>query len=82
MFLIAGYARYNCPYVWIRSNHHRLIKLMGDVESEKDSPLRLKSTNSWKDRSKCSSVFRLIVHAILNDCRYMYNLRNLRMIFN
>lgn len=51
LFLIAGYARYSCPYVWIRSNHHRLVKLMGEVETEKDSPLRLKSTASWKDRS-------------------------------
>lgn len=51
LFLIAGYARYSCPYVWIRSNHHRLVKLMGEVETEKDSPLRLKSTASWKDRN-------------------------------
>lgn len=51
LFLIAGYARYSCPYVWIRSNHQRLVKLMGEVETEKDSPLRLKSTASWKDRS-------------------------------
>ncbi|XP_056006765.1 uncharacterized protein LOC125658095 [Ostrea edulis] len=49
LFLIAGYARYSCPYVWIRSNHQRLIKLMGDSESEKDSPLRLKTIASWKD---------------------------------
>ncbi|XP_061180525.1 uncharacterized protein LOC133189114 [Saccostrea echinata] len=49
LFLIAGYARYSCPYVWIRSNHQRLINLMGDTESEKDSPLRLKTTASWKD---------------------------------
>ncbi|XP_062584736.1 uncharacterized protein LOC134246386 [Saccostrea cucullata] len=52
LFLIAGYARYSCPYVWIRSNHQRLINLMGDTESEKDSPLRLKTTASWKDKSK------------------------------
>uniref|UniRef100_K1PTE5 DUF7886 domain-containing protein n=1 Tax=Magallana gigas TaxID=29159 RepID=K1PTE5_MAGGI len=51
LFLIAGYARYSCPYVWIRSNHQRLVKLMGEVETEKDSPLRLKSTASWKDRN-------------------------------
>lgn len=26
IFLVAGYARYACPYVWVRSNHERLTK--------------------------------------------------------
>ncbi|CAG2195160.1 unnamed protein product [Mytilus edulis] len=47
LFLIAGYARYSCPYVWVRSNHQRLIRLTNDSTQEKDSPLRLKSTNKW-----------------------------------
>ncbi|CAL1529999.1 unnamed protein product [Lymnaea stagnalis] len=49
LFLIAGYARYCCPYVWVRSNHERLFKLSGDQDDDKDSPLRLKSTARWKD---------------------------------
>lgn len=49
LFLIAGYARYCCPYVWVRSNHKRLIKLIGDSANDKDSPLRLKTTMTWKD---------------------------------
>ncbi|KAK3604656.1 hypothetical protein CHS0354_007199 [Potamilus streckersoni] len=50
LFLVAGYARYICPYVWVRSNHERLVKLTGDCQREKDNPLRLKSTLKWKDR--------------------------------
>lgn len=49
LFLIAGYGRYNCPYVWVRSHHERLIKLTGDSTRDKDSPLRLKTTSQWKD---------------------------------
>lgn len=47
LFLIAGYARYSCPYAWVRSNHQRLIRLTNDSTQEKDSPLRLKTTNNW-----------------------------------
>ncbi|KAK3802931.1 hypothetical protein RRG08_020032 [Elysia crispata] len=49
LFLVAGYARYSCPYVWARSNHERLFKLSGNEASDRDSPLRLKSTAKWKD---------------------------------
>lgn len=50
LFLIAGYARYSCPYVWVRSNHQRLIRLTNDSTQEKDSPLRLKTTNRWNSQ--------------------------------
>ena len=49
LFLIAGYGRYNCPYVWVRSNHDRLVKLTGTSSREKDCPLKLKTTLKWKD---------------------------------
>ena len=52
MFLIAAYARYNCPYVWIRTNHERLVQFSSDsVEDspEKDYPLKLKTTSSWQE---------------------------------
>ncbi|XP_076453665.1 uncharacterized protein LOC143288888 [Babylonia areolata] len=48
VFLIAGYSRYSCPYVWVRSNHQRLMKMSGAGDGEKDHPLRLKSTSRWK----------------------------------
>lgn len=48
LFLLAGYARYSCPYVWVRSNHERLVKLTGESR-EKDCPLKLRSTLRWKD---------------------------------
>ncbi|EDO35218.1 predicted protein, partial [Nematostella vectensis] len=53
LFLIACYARYNCPYVWVRSNHERLVCFSADEEianQQKDSPLKLRSTSSWKKR--------------------------------
>lgn len=50
MFLIAGYARYNCPYVWIRTNHERLVQFASPSKTEKDFPLQLKSTLSWKEK--------------------------------
>ena len=49
LFLVAGYSRYSCPYVWVRSNHRRLMKMSGAGDGEKDNPLRLKSTLRWKD---------------------------------
>ncbi|EPZ31864.1 hypothetical protein O9G_004255 [Rozella allomycis CSF55] len=45
-FLIAGYARYKCPLVWLRSNHERILGVR--YKSELDYPLRLKTTSSWK----------------------------------
>ncbi|XP_066266640.1 uncharacterized protein [Branchiostoma lanceolatum] len=47
LFLIAGYARYNCPYVWIRSHHHRLVNLTHASSADKDNPLKLNATNNW-----------------------------------
>lgn len=50
LFLLGAYARYNNPYIWIRTNHERLISLSGFKQSDKDSPLKLKSTNNWFTR--------------------------------
>ncbi|CAG8491708.1 6761_t:CDS:2 [Funneliformis caledonium] len=49
-FLIAGYARYKCPYVWLRSNHKRLIQLQDDQKLETDNPLKLDTIAAWKAR--------------------------------
>ena len=46
VFLVGGYARYKCPYVWLRSPHPAF---QGKVsENAKDLPLQLKTTDSWK----------------------------------
>ncbi|RIA87917.1 hypothetical protein C1645_776268 [Glomus cerebriforme] len=50
VFLIAGYARYKCPYVWLRSNHKRLIQLQDDQKLETDNPLKLDTIAAWKTR--------------------------------
>ncbi|KXS15799.1 hypothetical protein M427DRAFT_56370 [Gonapodya prolifera JEL478] len=44
-FLIAGYARYGKPFVWLRSHHNRLLQSHGGDNT--DSPLTLASTNNW-----------------------------------
>jgi len=54
LFLIASYARYKSPYVWVRSNHDRLIKLSDTEPGEqtviKDSPLKLRSILDWSSK--------------------------------
>ncbi|RUS34649.1 hypothetical protein BC938DRAFT_479336 [Jimgerdemannia flammicorona] len=47
-FLIAGYARYKCPYVWLRSNHRKLVQLPDNEELDADIPLKLDTTALWK----------------------------------
>eukprot|EP01111_Echinosteliopsis_oligospora_P006492 TRINITY_DN2065_c1_g1_i1.p1 TRINITY_DN2065_c1_g1~~TRINITY_DN2065_c1_g1_i1.p1 ORF type:complete len:233 (-),score=57.99 TRINITY_DN2065_c1_g1_i1:28-726(-) len=46
VFLIGAYARYKCPYVWVRSKHTTLPN--GRPVPTKDVPLDLSSTSSWK----------------------------------
>ncbi|PIK39771.1 hypothetical protein BSL78_23392 [Apostichopus japonicus] len=50
LFLLAGYGKYSCPYVWVRSNHDRLVKLNEENKCNKDSPLRLKTTSAWNEK--------------------------------
>ncbi|KAG0205495.1 hypothetical protein BGX28_002931 [Mortierella sp. GBA30] len=47
-FLIAGYPRYKCPYVWLRSNHKRLIQNNHDQKFETNDPLKLSAISSWR----------------------------------
>ncbi|KAF9385755.1 hypothetical protein CPC16_007863 [Podila verticillata] len=47
-FLIAGYPRYKCPYVWLRSNHKRLIQNNNDQKVEANDPLKLSTISSWR----------------------------------
>ncbi|RCH99887.1 hypothetical protein CU097_010763 [Rhizopus azygosporus] len=45
VFLITGYAKYRCPYVWLRSHKELLIE---PNESDKENPLQLTTTDEWK----------------------------------
>eukprot|EP00127_Corallochytrium_limacisporum_P003689 Clim_evm21s152 gene=Clim_evmTU21s152 len=54
-FLVAAYARYQAPYVWVRTNHERLLsKYIHNpavtVETLRDRPLKLRSTLQWSNR--------------------------------
>ncbi|XP_078056900.1 uncharacterized protein LOC144481640 [Mustelus asterias] len=48
LFLLACYAKYQCPYVWIRSNCQRLVKTTGGSWAARDSPLKLNATQDWQ----------------------------------
>ncbi|KAG0294450.1 hypothetical protein BGZ98_001773, partial [Dissophora globulifera] len=47
-FLLAGYPRYKCPYVWLRSNHKRLIQTNNDQKVEANDPLKLSTISAWR----------------------------------
>ena len=49
VFLVGGYAHYNCPYVWVREGHG----LLGSFASEAsfDAPLQLQSVAAWPSRT-------------------------------
>ncbi|KAJ2395952.1 hypothetical protein GGI23_004104, partial [Coemansia sp. RSA 2559] len=47
-FLVAGYPRYKCPYVWLRTDHGMLISMPENQPLEKDVPLRLESVDCWR----------------------------------
>jgi len=44
VFLIGAYARYNWPYVWLRSN----LGKYGAQSADKDLPLDLNTTSKWE----------------------------------
>jgi hypothetical protein len=48
IFLVTGYAKYRCPYVWLRSHQDELIR----GQLEEDYPLQLAKTMDWKTTSK------------------------------
>ncbi|KAF9089735.1 hypothetical protein BGX27_002414, partial [Mortierella sp. AM989] len=47
-FLVTGYPRYKCPYVWLRSNHQRLIQTATDQKVEPNDPLKLDTISAWR----------------------------------
>ncbi|KAF9949061.1 hypothetical protein BGZ65_007624 [Modicella reniformis] len=47
-FLLAGYPRYKCPYVWLRSNHKQLIQNNNDQKIEANDPLKLLTISAWR----------------------------------
>ncbi|KAI9357479.1 hypothetical protein BD770DRAFT_388825 [Pilaira anomala] len=49
VFLVAGYAKYRCPYVWLRSHQEQLILSQPDQKEADDNPLQLTKTTEWKN---------------------------------
>ncbi len=56
VFLIGGYAKYKSPFVWVRSNHTKLLDTNGSTSkpANKDTPLELNTTTNWKTDSLLS----------------------------
>ncbi|KAM4747318.1 uncharacterized protein WCC33_004895 [Rhinophrynus dorsalis] len=50
LFLLAAYAKYGRPYVWVRSNHQRLTGIEQCDWPLKDTPLTLLSTSEWDNK--------------------------------
>ncbi|KAJ2308204.1 hypothetical protein IWW54_004140 [Coemansia sp. RSA 2705] len=48
-FLIAGYQRYRCPYVWLRTDHERLVQLDAGELLDRDAPVELNTINCWRN---------------------------------
>jgi hypothetical protein len=51
VFVVTGYAVYNCPYIYAWKQSQRALKYMSNAV-EPDVPLRLESTLSWTTKSK------------------------------
>ncbi|KAJ2785634.1 hypothetical protein H4R18_000450 [Coemansia javaensis] len=47
-FLIAGYQRYRCPYVWLRTDHERLVEPDDARDLDKDAPVLLNTVSCWR----------------------------------
>ncbi|KAJ2618115.1 hypothetical protein H4S08_000039 [Coemansia sp. RSA 1365] len=47
-FLIAGYQRYRCPYVWLRSHHQQLVEVEDGQELDNNAPVVLNTINCWR----------------------------------
>ncbi|XP_053319885.1 uncharacterized protein LOC128491592 [Spea bombifrons] len=65
LFLLAAYAKYGRPYVWVRSNHQRLIGGDQDDSRLRDTPLALPSSSEWKRRDV--AVWH-VVWDVVNAC--------------
>ena len=49
-FLIGCYTKYKSPFVWVRSNHSKLVENL-KINTNKDTPLELQTTSQWKNKS-------------------------------
>ena len=70
LFLLACYARYHRPYAWVRTNHHRLIRLNAQDATEKDHPLKLRSTSQWNLPGRVR-VWDIIAELVTISCQPM-----------
>lgn len=65
VFLIGGYARYQTPFVWLRSG-----VLEGHEEQDRDVPLELKSTEKWST-TKRASVWGIVAELVRLTVKYL-----------
>eukprot|EP00003_Mantamonas_plastica_P033280 TRINITY_DN942_c0_g1_i11.p1 TRINITY_DN942_c0_g1~~TRINITY_DN942_c0_g1_i11.p1 ORF type:complete len:145 (+),score=29.39 TRINITY_DN942_c0_g1_i11:165-599(+) len=68
-FLMAGYAKYNVPYVWLRSEPSEALLNSGLLEEDdRDNPLVLATTTTWQYSSvKAADVLVELVSITLDE---------------
>ncbi|KAI9470520.1 MAG: hypothetical protein EXX96DRAFT_622731 [Benjaminiella poitrasii] len=59
VFLVAGYTKYQCPYVWLRSFQDQLIQ----NQQRQDNPLFLSKTIDWKTQNV--SLWEIVAELVL-----------------
>ncbi|KAJ3106811.1 hypothetical protein HDU97_005518 [Phlyctochytrium planicorne] len=63
-FLVAAYARYKRPFVWLRSHHRRLVRHQENQELETDMPLKLDATNQWAE-GRDIKLFQIVAEVLV-----------------
>ncbi|KAI9168288.1 hypothetical protein H9P43_007660 [Blastocladiella emersonii ATCC 22665] len=48
-FLVAGYAKYKSPFVWLRTNHAKFARWVDESATKEDVPVKLDTVNKWKN---------------------------------
>jgi hypothetical protein len=68
IFLLAGYARYNRPFVWVRSGKQILEpwQVKEATDGNTDAPMRLWSTSIWAEQAKSHDLAQMVASSSPN----------------
>ncbi|ORX63814.1 hypothetical protein DL89DRAFT_298043 [Linderina pennispora] len=65
-FMLAGYPRYRCPYVWPKTDHESLLHTGRNQRLGRDLPLKMETVETWRvfDIRPWDILVELIVTAV------------------
>ncbi|KAJ1941875.1 hypothetical protein EC988_006645 [Linderina pennispora] len=65
-FMLAGYPRYRCPYVWPKTDHESLLHTDRNQRLGRDLPLKMETVETWRvfDIRPWDILVELIVTAV------------------